>query len=92
MKIRAGFRAALTAALLLFPARPGFALCAMCQATLANSPGAAALIEGLRQGIFLLLVIPLLIVAAVWMRLKRAPDSHDHAAAQQSIQDGEAYS
>jgi len=92
MIIRTGFRIAVPGAVLFLKATPGFALCAMCQATLANSPGAAALIEGLRQGIFLLLVIPLLIVAAVWMRLKRAPDSRSHKTSQHSIQDGEAYS
>ena len=92
MKIKTGFRMALTATVLFFTEIPGFALCAMCQATLAGSPDAAALIEGLRQGIFLLLAIPLLIAAAFWMRLKREPDSHEPAEAQQSIQDGEAYS
>lgn len=91
MRIRNSIRVALAAASLLFTAMPGFALCAMCRANLLNSPGTAALIEGLRQGIFLLLAIPALIAAVVWMRLKRAPDSREHSAAQQSIQDGEAY-
>ena len=53
-------------------AASAFAQCAMCRAALLNSRGGAELIEGLRQGIVLLLAIPLLITATVLIRLKRA--------------------
>jgi hypothetical protein len=55
-----------------FFALSAFAQCSMCRASLLNSQGGADLIEGLRQGIILLLAIPLLIAATVLIRWKRA--------------------
>jgi hypothetical protein len=66
------------------------AQCAMCRASLLNSQGGAELIEGLRQGIILLLAIPLIIAASVLIRLKRAARVSDGSATQQKMQDGES--
>jgi len=66
------------------------AQCAMCRAALLNSQGGAELIAGLRQGIFLLLAIPLLITATVLIRLKRASRVSAEAAAGQRVQAAES--
>jgi hypothetical protein len=68
------------------------AQCAMCRASLLNSQGGAELIEGLRQGIFLLLAIPLAITAAVLIRLKQAARMRDAFPPQPRTRDGESYS
>ena len=66
------------------------AQCAMCRASLLNSQGGAELIEGLRQGIVLLLAIPLLITATVLIRLQRAAKVSEEAATGQRVQDGKS--
>ena len=61
-------------AALVFPlsATSVFAQCAMCRASLLHSQGVAELLAGLRQGIVLLLAMPLVIAAMVVLRLRRA--------------------
>ena len=67
------------------------AQCAMCRASLLHSQGAVELIEGLRQGIVLLLAIPLIIAAIVLIRLKRAARASNESATQQRMRNGESY-
>jgi hypothetical protein len=74
-----------TAFALLFSTTPAFAQCAMCRASLLHSQGGAELIEGLRQGIVLLLAIPLIIAASVLIRLKRAARARAAPATQQRM-------
>ena len=64
---------------------PAFAQCAMCRASLLHSQGGAELIEGLRQGIVLLLAIPLIIVAIVLIRLRRAAQANAELATEQGM-------
>lgn len=49
-----------------------FAQCAMCRASLLHSQGGAELIAGLRQGVLLLLAVPLVISAIVLLGIYRA--------------------
>lgn len=83
-------RAALAVLGVPVSAASAFAQCAMCRTALLNSPGAANLIEGLRQGIVLLLAIPLLITATVLIRLKRAAQLSADAAPGPNVHDGES--
>jgi hypothetical protein len=66
------------------------AQCAMCRASLLNSQGGTELIEGLRQGIFLLLAIPLLITATALIRLKQLARVNEEAANGPRVQDGKS--
>jgi hypothetical protein len=80
------FMAVLLAAFaLLFSAASALAQCAMCRASLLHSQGGAELIEGLRQGIVLLLAIPLIIAASVLIRLQRAARASGEPATQQGM-------
>jgi hypothetical protein len=56
---------------LLSNATPAIA-CAMCRATLLNEQGGGDLLGGLRQGVLLLLAVPLLIVGTMILHWKRA--------------------
>jgi hypothetical protein len=47
------------------------AQCAMCRAALLNSPDTQQLIVGLRQGVAVLLAVPLIISVIVLRRLRR---------------------
>jgi hypothetical protein len=83
-------RATFAALVVPVSAASAFGQCAMCRAALLNSRDGAALIEGLRQGIVLLLAIPLLITAAVLIRLRRAARVRAEDATAQTVPDGEA--
>jgi hypothetical protein len=81
-----GFLGVLLVPLALLPfTAPAWAQCAMCRASLLHSQGGAELIEGLRQGIVLLLAIPLVIAASVLIRLKRAARTIAAPAPQQGM-------
>jgi len=79
----------LTALGLLFSTTSVFAQCAMCRASLLHSQGGTELIEGLRQGIVLLLAIPLIIAASILIRLQRAARARAEPATQQRMHNGE---
>ena len=67
-----------------------FAQCAMCRASLLHSQGGTELMEGLRQGVVVLLAMPLIIAALVLIRLQRAAKASAEPATQQRMHNGES--
>lgn len=83
--------AVLAAIVLPLAQASAFAQCAMCRAALLGSREGAALIAGLRQGIVLLLAIPLIITALVLIRIKRAARQGDEFTTDEHIPNGASY-